>query len=108
MTQPLPIALRRFGTRLDDLDADFDAARPYVITDLLARCAREPGQVNEDWLWDLPAGRRIAAVLALAGLSGVRQFDVDVACAKCGLAVEVTLGLEELLETAGAIPTEVS
>ena len=49
---------RRFGTVLQDLDADFTAERPFIITDLLQRCATST--VTEDEIWDLPVGRRIA------------------------------------------------
>jgi hypothetical protein len=92
---------RPFGARMDDLETDFAAPRPYVITDVLARCT--PG-VSADEIWDLPAGQRIAGLLELAALGGMDAFDVDFACPQCGLAVEVTLEIEELLKAARSSP----
>jgi hypothetical protein len=92
---------RPFGTRMDDLEADFAAPRPCVITDVLARCS--PG-ASADEIWDLPAGERIAGLLKLAALGGMDAIDVDFACPKCGLAIEVTLEFEELLNAAGSSP----
>jgi hypothetical protein len=92
---------RPFGTRMDDLEADFAAARPCVITDVLARCS--PG-ASDDEIWDLPAGERIAGLLKLAALGGMDAIDVGFTCPKCSLAVEVTLELEELLNAARSSP----
>jgi predicted RNA-binding Zn-ribbon protein involved in translation (DUF1610 family) len=89
------LEFRRFGTVLQDLDADFAAERPFIITDLLRRCATST--VTEDEVWDLTVGRRIADLLALASRSGAREFDVIVPCPHCGQKSEVTLELEELL-----------
>src|SRR5436309_607772 len=92
---------RPFGARLDDLETDFAAPRPYVITDVLERCSSGAGA---DEIWDQPAGRRIAGLLELAALGGVDSFDSDFACPECGLAVEVTLEIEELLNAARSSP----
>lgn len=89
------LQFRRFGTVLQDLEADFTAARPFVITDLLVRCATPP--VTEDKVWNLPVGRRTAELLALSGRHGVWEFDALAACSQCGQQSEVTLELEELL-----------
>src|SRR5262249_18642413 len=94
---------RRFGTVLQDLDADFTAERPFIITDLLQRCATST--VTEDEIWDLPVGRRIADLLALSSRGGAREFDVIVPCPHCGQKSEVTLELEELLALAASAVT---
>jgi len=101
MSQIQRLEFRRFGTLVQDLDADFSAARPFIITDLLRRCTTST--VTEEELWDLPVGRRIADLLALSGRGGASAFDVIVPCAHCGQESEVTLELEELLEP-GASP----
>lgn len=99
----LPFPLRPFGTQWDDLDADLSAARPYAISDTLTRCSG----ADAEQVWDLPVGTRIATLLALAALNGKAEFDADFDCPHCGLAVEVTLSLDELLRGAGAESVEV-
>jgi len=91
----LSLSLRPFGTRWEDLDTDFSAPRPFVVTDVLNRCTTSDLDVED--LWNLTAGTRISALLALSSLGGKREFDTDFICRQCGLAVEVTLGIEELL-----------
>lgn len=92
-----PFALRPFGARMDDLDVDFTAPRPYVITDVLERCA---SGTTAEVLWDLTAGQRIAALLNLASVGGIRKFDMEFACPQCGMDGEVVLESQELLQAA--------
>jgi hypothetical protein len=88
--------LRPFGTHFDDLEVDFTARSPVVITDLLTRCAGP--EADPEQLWDLPVGKRIRCLLILAALSGVEEFEAGIDCPRCGVAVEVTLTFSELLE----------
>jgi hypothetical protein len=83
--------MRPFGTCLDDLDVDFNVARPVVITEVLARCAG----VERELLWDLPVGRRTELLLALAELNGKVEYEAGMKCPECGLDVEVVLTLDE-------------
>jgi hypothetical protein len=93
-------AYRRFGTCPDDLQVDLFALRPHAITSLLACCA-EP-EANLDALWDMPVGTRIEHLLAVAALSGLREFDVDLRCRGCRRPIEVTLTADELLAAASS------
>jgi hypothetical protein len=83
--------MRPFGTRMDDLEVDFDLVRPVAITEVLARCAG----VECELLWDLPVGRRTELLLALAELSGKVDYEAGMNCPECGLEVEVVLTLDE-------------
>src|SRR6266576_1829359 len=91
------LRLRRFGTQAEDLDVNFASDRPNLITDLLACCTLP--QVDRDLLWDLPVGKRIECLLLLISLEGVEEMDVDLYCSRCGLRYEVSLTLQELLES---------
>src|SRR5439155_16618780 len=92
MFQHTILHLRPFGTRMDDLDVDFNLARPVAITEVLARCAG----VARELLWDLTVGRRTELLLALAKLNGKVEYEAGMNCLQCGLEVEVVLTLDEL------------
>ena len=91
MPQESLLRMRPFGTCLDDLDVDFNLARPVAITEVLARCAG----VERELLWDLPVGRRTELLLALAELNGKVEYEAGMNCPECGLDVEVVLTLDE-------------
>jgi hypothetical protein len=91
MAQEILMNMRPFGTRIDDLEVDFDLVRPVAITEVLARCAG----VECELLWDLPVGRRTELLLALAELSGKVDYEAGMNCPECGLEVEVVLTLDE-------------
>jgi hypothetical protein len=91
------LRLRRFGTQAEDLDVNFASDQPNLITDLLACCTLP--QVDRDLLWDLPVGKRIECLLLLITLEGLEEMDTDLRCSRCGLGYEVSLTLDELLES---------
>jgi hypothetical protein len=91
------LRLRCFGTQAEDLEVNFASDRPNLITDVLACCTLP--QADHDLLWDLPVGKRIECLLSLISLEGVEEMDVDLQCSRCGLRYEVSLTLQELLES---------
>lgn len=84
--------MRRFGTEARDLDVDFTSRPPYVVTELLRRCAR----LDEDAAWDLPVGGRIEALVAIAGLTGVLTVALRCPDTRCGEALEIEIAPAEL------------
>ena len=91
------LRLRRFGVQVEDLEVNFAANRPDLITDVLACCTLP--HADRDLLWNLPVGKRIECLLSLLSLEGTRDMDADLRCSHCGLNVEVSLTLGELLES---------
>jgi hypothetical protein len=92
---PAACRLRRFGTRLDDLQVDLEGDRRRAASEVVA-CCTEPAVSRETSL-RLPVGKRIECLLILAALDGADHVDVDLRCPSCGQPLEVTLGLDELL-----------
>jgi hypothetical protein len=95
MAQACPARLRPFGAEAADLDVDFAAPAPHVVSALLARCARDAAgaPLADDAIWDLAVGARTEAIVALAALSGAGAFTKPLRCpsAGCGEALEVEI-----------------
>lgn len=89
--------IRPYGVAVADLDVDFDAARPLVVTRLLARCLGD--ETDEGVWWSLPVQTRILLVLGLSELSLADAIEVHVAC-DCGETAVVGLTAAELAEFA--------
>lgn len=102
---PPPAQFRRFGSRPDDLEVDLTAPRPHAVTGVLAACAVPCA--DRDALWDLPVGKRIECLLALAALDGVEEFDMELRCDSCRKTFEVSLTLEELVAVGRAADRDV-
>ena len=107
---PLPEArglrLRRFGTRLEDLEVDLSGEdRPRAITDVLVVCT-VPGR-DAGFYWDLPVGKRVECLLVLAALDGAGEIGAGFRC-ECGQSLEVTLTIDELLAAGRAAPDPVA
>ena len=98
------LRLRRFGTQVEDLEVNFAANRPDLITDVLACCTLP--HADRDLLWNLPVGKRIECLLSLIALAGTTDMDADLRCSHCGLSVEVSLTLDELLESGRVVNCE--
>jgi hypothetical protein len=91
------LRLRRFGTCLADLQIDLDAWDVAgSTTDLLAACSVPPR--DAEFYQDLPIGTRTAGLLILASLDGADAIEVELRCDGCGLSLEVSLTIDELLE----------
>lgn len=101
-----PVALRLFGADLDDLSLEFAGLeRARLITRLLARSARtRTGSAPPDQaIWELPVGKRIQAVIALAAGDPPRPLAWRVFCPACGAESELELSpseIEPLIEEA--------
>ena len=86
------------------LDIDFAARRPWVVTQIIARCASGPGGrpvAEEDvWRWTLP--QRTQALLAVARARGTDSVAALARCprAGCGERTEMELGLASLASAA--------
>lgn len=89
--------VRPYGIAVADLEIDFDAPRPIVVTRVLAACLHG----TEDELWKLPVQTRILMLLAISELSVIAPVEVHLACA-CGETAVVELAAAELAEFAEA------
>jgi hypothetical protein len=78
--------VRPFGRAAADLDVDFSAPRPIVVTQLLAACTHLDA---ETW-WQAPIHRRIVELVGLAEHAGPPiELVIDCACGSRA-AVEIT------------------
>ena len=96
-----PLYLRPFGQDAGDLEVNFgQAARPLLVTALLALCAQDAagGRPGEGFIWGLPVSTRIECLLALATRGGRDELLVPLRCPQetCAQACEVELTLAEL------------
>lgn len=88
---------RAFG-RAEDLDVDFGAPRPYVVTQILARClsdaAGRPWPEAGPWRWTVP--QRMQGLLAVARACAVFSVAALARCARpeCGEQIELEFELE--------------
>jgi hypothetical protein len=86
--------VRRFGTEVSDLDVNFASGSPFLVTELLRRCA----SVTEQDAWNLSVGARTEALVTLATLSGPKSLGIELRCpnAACREALEVGIEPSEL------------
>jgi hypothetical protein len=85
--------MRRFGTEALDLEVDFAAPLPFVVTELLCRCA----QLDADAAWDLAVGTRTEMLAGIASLtSGALTVTLRCVDAHCREALEVEISPGEL------------
>jgi hypothetical protein len=84
-----PRAVRAFGA-MEDLDVNFVAPRPYVVSAILGRCAAD---AQTPWRWTVP--RRTQALLAVAQACGVDALTALARCPSehCGDTLELDLEL---------------
>jgi hypothetical protein len=98
---PDGMGLRPFGTSLEDLEVDLTSEdRVRVVTDVLAACG-PPGR-DLEFYWDLPVSARTAGLLGLAALDGADAIDVELRCPDCSQPLEISLGVDELLDREGS------
>jgi hypothetical protein len=86
--------VRRLGSDAGDLDVDFTFRSPFLVTDLLRRCA----SLSDEAAWRLPVGARIEALAGLAILSESRPLAIGLRCprAACREALEIDIEAGEL------------
>lgn len=89
--------VRPFGIDIADLEIDFDAPRPIVVTRVLAACLRG----SEDELWDLAVQTRILLLLGISELSLAPPIEVHLACA-CGETAAIELSAAEIASFAAS------
>jgi len=83
--------VRPYGVDVADLEIDFDAPRPIVVTRLLAACLRGA----DDDMWSLPVQTRILLLLGISELSVATPVEVHLACG-CGETAVIELSMAEL------------
>jgi hypothetical protein len=88
--------VRRFGSEVGDLDVDFTSRPPFLVTELLRRCA----SVTDDAAWCLPVGARTEAIVTLAILSASRPLAIGMRCPHggCAEALEIEIEPSDLRE----------
>lgn len=96
---------RAFG-RLEDLEVDFHAPRPYAVTEILARCVHAAGGVAHAaaQVWQWTVGRRTQALLAVVRAGGVTSVTAQARCEHnaCGEQIELEFGLDSFAHAAEA------
>ena len=88
---------RRFTARRIDLDIDFDAPRPELVTAILANCLRDidAQSIDVDSLWNWTVVERLQGLLAVALASTGSVTTAVAVCSNetCRNQVELELGL---------------
>jgi hypothetical protein len=101
------LLLRPFGSDVDDLSVDFRQRAPYVVTDVLACCARRPdgSRLPPDLLWELSLSARTLYFVLLAGMAEQPPFAVRLRCPQpaCRQAIEIDVSVAEVIERAGGV-----
>lgn len=98
------LALRPFGVSEHDLEISFAGGqpRPHLITEVLARCTvgARGEQLEPDFFWSLPVGKRIECLLTISETSGDRaDIVIPVRCPgdACAQVAELELSLSEIV-----------
>lgn len=89
----IPAGVPRFGAVPSDLDVDFEAWRPAVVTRLLALRSGD-----EEPAWALPLATRLAALLGLARTTFGDELTVRVRCPSdaCGQWMALTVDADRI------------
>jgi hypothetical protein len=101
--QPLDsLRLRPFGELQQDLDVDFDEPhRAELVTRLLQTVTVcSSGDVRDDFFWDLPQGKRVQALLAVAamGADPVLRLRLECQAENCRKPMEAELSMGDLVD----------
>lgn len=84
--------------RAEDLDIDFHSRRPYVVTQILARCvgdaAGRPWPEDDLWRWTVP--QRTQALIGVARACDIASVGALARCTRpdCGEQIELEFELE--------------
>jgi hypothetical protein len=89
--------VRPYGIDVADLDIDFEAPRPIVVTRVLAVCLHG----RDEEIWDLTVQTRALLLLGLSELSLVAPVEAHLACA-CGNPAVIELSTSELASFAAS------
>jgi hypothetical protein len=94
-------AVRPFGEATSDLALDLtEPVGPDALTDVLAACLAdgEARPATREWLTAAPVGDRVAAVMAIAAITGDGRFAVPLLCPveTCRDAIEIELTWNEI------------
>ncbi|MBD2232774.1 hypothetical protein [Phormidium tenue] len=97
----LPLGLRRYGQRWDDLAIDFQQPlRPQLETDLLAVCIRDAQghSLDPEFFWRWGVSDRTAGLLSLVALEIGPTLPLTLACPQenCQQVMEVAIALDAL------------
>lgn len=96
------LALRPFGISDDDLEVSFNGQpRPHLVTQVIAACTigARGGQLEPDFFWSLPVGKRIECLLAIAASGDGTDIVVPLRCLdeRCAQPLELELSLSEIV-----------
>lgn len=97
----LPLGLRRYGQRQDDLAIDFQQPlRPQLETDLLAACTHDAQgrSLDPEFFWRWGVSDRTAGLLSLVALEIGPTLPLTITCpqASCQQVMEVAIALDAL------------
>jgi hypothetical protein len=95
---------RPFGHHAADLEADFGAPRPHLVTALLSACALPAASPAA--CWALPAGERTAGLLRIVAAGGTAVLEAVSPCGGCGARLELPLPVDDLLALHASAPRE--
>ena len=95
------LLLRPFGLFRDDLEIDFNQhSPPRLVTQVLRCCTtgRDSEAPEEDFFWELPSGKRMEGLVAIATLGEPSGLSVRLRCPDeaCRQEMEVEISTSEL------------
>src|SRR5262245_39918875 len=94
------LTLRQFGIYESDLNVDFTAPRPFLVTEILDCCTRNASgaSVDRSFFWDLTVGARTECLLRLAATD--EEIPLALRCPNraCGRELEIELTVNEISE----------
>lgn len=96
------LGLRRFGIYESDLNIDFSAPRPFLVTSILDCCTRDARghAVDRNFFWDLSVGTRTECLLRLITTGDQSEIPLSLRCPNsgCGNELEIELTFGEISE----------
>lgn len=96
------LVLRRFGIYESDLNIDFSAPRPFLVTSILDSCTRDArgNAVDRNFFWDLSVGTRTECLLRLIATGDQPEIPLSLRCPNraCGHELEIELTFREISE----------
>ncbi len=92
---------RRFSERVDDLDIDFTASRPELITRLLNQCLskRDGDTFESQFFWDMSVAERLQALISITrhSIGGATTAIADCCNEVCKEKIELELELSSFV-----------
>jgi hypothetical protein len=92
------LTVRPFGETLDDLEVDFKASRPFVITQLIHGCVVDSNgaAIGYDKVWAMTMSRRLQLILRIFINTRTPNLNVTVRCPACNEMLDLKLNLASL------------